>query len=165
MRDRGPFPIVEGQVSIIVIQNVPTPPHDDARRPDPSVFAPTEGQLAEKPETDPADVTLHYTNRTGTHLDLVLYPYGVVDDADPWKLKARWLDFPMRDESNFYDEFKSGSGWFGIWIRDGKARYWPMGLYNLFIAPEVRLSIDNATSELGSPYQLRFETNDLRDGE
>ena len=156
-RKIGPIPIVDGETIIVVVRNEPVAPPDDARRPDPSVFSPTAAQLAEAPEVEPKKVTLHDRNFSGKQLVLVLYPYSKIENPDPWKIKPKWLDFPMEEQAKFYDQFKSGNGLFGVWVRDTKGDYWPLGMKNLFVAPQLSLTVEKESTGSDNPFKLVVE--------
>jgi hypothetical protein len=155
MRKADPnFPIANGEVTVIVEKAGPIPPVDDAQRPDPTASMPSEKQLVAKPAVQPEQVTLHYANRTRDELVLVMYPYSSSGESDPWNPKPKWLDFPLSDEWQFYDKFKEGRGWFGLWVRDVEGEYSPFGEHNLFIAPEVWLTVDDDANSAKGRYKV-----------
>lgn len=156
MQDRGPIQIIDGEVNVMMVKKGAAPPPDDANRPDPNAFSPTRDELLHKPDVEPDQVTLHYMNLTGKPLDLVLYPYSSEAQDNPWKLRSKWLDFPMEGESHFYDKFERGNGWYGVWVCDRQGKYWPMKAHRLFIAKEVWLVVTNKESDRERPYQVRI---------
>jgi len=159
MRESEPnFPIADGEVTVVVEKSGPIPPVDDAQRPDPSVSSPSKAQLLEKPAVPPEQVTLHYANGTRDQLVLVMYPYSSSDDTDQWNPKPKWIDFPLTDEWKFYDQFKDGNGWYGLWVRNAENKYWPLGLHNLFAASELWLTVDYAEENAKGPYKVSIET-------
>jgi hypothetical protein len=56
IREKGPFSILDGKVTVPMQKNAPKPPPDDKKRPDPSVFLPTDEQLRHEPKFKPEEV-------------------------------------------------------------------------------------------------------------
>lgn len=148
----------QGEVTIIMKKSGPIPPPDDAMRPDPSPFEPTAEQLAAPPKVAAEDVTLHYINSTGKPITLVLHPYFVPKDADAWKLRPKWLDFPMDEAEGVFDKFEKGNGHFGCWVQDANGTHWPLGAHNLFIADEVWLNVLVNPESRERPYKVEIST-------
>jgi hypothetical protein len=150
--DSSPISIVDGRANVVVTKEVLVPPADDKERPDSAVFKPTHDVILKKSNYSPGDITLHYWNRTGNPLFLVLCSYADEGGPDPWKVKPKWFDFPMESEHDVFDHFKASSGWYGIWVRDSRKKYWALRALDLYEFKESWLTIDKAAPDAPTPF-------------
>lgn len=105
---------------------------------------PTREQLAQQVDTPLSMITLMYRNMATRDIELYLLDfsrhYKIIDE----KLDgaSAWMHFPIeaKDEFEPYSNFVSGTGWYGLVVKDGKGFHY-LGTENIFRRKQMYLTI------------------------
>lgn len=160
-RENEPIPD-DGIVRVELERATSKPPSPPTNDPAPSAMQnrATQIQAESLPKTDPRKVTLHYRNSSGEELTLMLLDWSRhyrFSRNEETAGASPWLDFPMeaRDEFTAFNNFRNGSGWFSVCIRQKDGPTHELALVNLFDVVETWLTVDKK----GDTFNLILDRN------
>lgn len=143
----GPFPIADGVVRLTMIKDERPAPLKPADLPSISAIPnlPSQADVQRPPTFRPEDVTLLYRNICGQNLRLILLDcsryYATVSGKAPGR--DYWADIVFDASTEFtpYNSFRSGTGWFCLFVRDNKGNNTYLGRKNLFEQQAIKLTV------------------------
>jgi hypothetical protein len=175
VKDRGPFGIEGGVVSVVMVDDGPPNPIEPEKYPSDAWVdqvvsvdgAPSVEEVKASPRVSPGDVSFRYKNLTNSPLRLLLYswsrrypeplPESVLAPNSPW---AHDLPFPAINDFQTFEPFKGGTGWYSFFVYDagrrpGSERVSHIGTRNIYRRKDPSLTV-TAAENSDKPFRADF---------